>query len=89
MLKKLIIITTITISIILAIFDFFLFETFPQTAFYVYNILALLVGIIFLIIGYKLLTNRPNNKIIPYLSLLAGFAMTIIHITKIAIGNCI
>lgn len=87
--KKYLIPVTFLASIGFAVYDFFLFRITPKIAFQIHNFLSFLVGAGLVYFSYKLIAKKSGNKYINMLSMLVGFAMVIIHITKLVIGKCI
>jgi hypothetical protein len=87
--KKYVITLTFLLSSLFAVVDFFLFRLWPKFAFYIHNSLALFVGLGLIYFSYKLTRVKCANMYIAYLSIIAGFAMIVIHIVKLFIGNCI
>jgi len=87
--KKYLIPITLIISIGLATYDFFLFKIYPRIAFQIHNFLAFLIGVGLLYFSYKLITKKSGNKYIHLFNMIVGFAMVVIHITKLFVGKCI
>jgi len=87
--KKYLILITFLASIGFAAYDFSLFRIAPKIAFQTHNLLAFLVGAGLLYFSYKLIAKKSGNKYVNMLSMLVGFAMVIIHITKLVIDECI
>ena len=85
---KHLIIITIPISIILAVLCFYQIKFWPNAAFEIYNILAVLVGIVLVYIPCQLLKTKTGNKKVHYLTILIGAGMSVVHIVKLVVGYC-
>ena len=87
--KKYLIPITLAISIGLAAYDFFLFQFLPKSAFQIHNTLAFLIGVGLFYVSYILTVKKKGNRYIHLLSMTIGFAIVVIHITKLVIGKCL
>lgn len=87
--KKYIILLSFAISIILSVGDFMFFKISKNIAFKMHNSLAIGVGVGLILCSYKLLCSDSKYKYSLYISMIIGFAMIIIHITKLSIGVCV
>lgn len=89
MLKNYLILLTMLMSGLFAVFDFFLFKLSPKIAFYIHNVVALFVGIGLMYLSYILIKNKLKNQHFNYFIFVVGCVMIVVHISKLIIGNCI
>lgn len=87
--KKCLIFIILAISIGLAAYDFFLFLIPSKIVFQIHNISAFLIGVGFIYFSYTLIIKKAGNRYVHLLSMTVGFAMVVIHLTKLAIGKCV
>ena len=87
--KKCLIFIILAISIGLAAYDFFLFLIPSKIVFQIHNISAFLIGVGFIYFSYTLIIKKAENRYVHLLSMTVGFAMVVIHLTKLAIGKCV
>lgn len=86
MLKKFLILTTLTTSLMLSLAEFFWFKKIISIAFALHNILSLIVGLILIYLAVIFYKKELNTKRFNFIVLIIGMAMTIVHITKLFIG---
>ena len=79
---------TVLVSLGFAAGDFLQFHSSPNIAFLVHNTVAALTGLGLIYFSNKLLKNKDENKHILLFSIIVGFTMVVIHLTKLWIGKC-
>ncbi|MFC1598293.1 hypothetical protein ACFL2M_02040 [Patescibacteria group bacterium] len=76
-------------SVAVAALGFYMFTVVPQIAFEIYNIGALLVGVVISVVSALLVKKEVKKKSVYYLLFLLGFGMAVVHVVKLIVGNCI
>lgn len=81
---RLLLVVIVTVG--LAVLEFFVFKGIELVGFQVHNIIGLIAGTIIFLSTYELRDRGVGNKYVNFTSLVIGFAMIVIHVTKLLIG---